>query len=802
MATKTKSVGGKDYPASTFAYVGDPEDTSTWHLPIPDEAHVRDALARFNQAQIPSDKKAAVAHKLAAAAKRYGIDASGFEKEYLSKQSAGQNVVVLLACESSRFENGAEDGLTWPMVVMESGFARGEVMTDDPALKGLPHYFPQEVVAQVAEACKSTRFGRRHPQTDGEEFDPSRIAGLISGGVMEGSAARASVRLFETETELKTKLMAAQKSNQLGLFGASILGLFAWKKGKAEGKDALVAQRLARLMSVDLVTEAGAGGKILPYAASRSVRDEIAAIQTEFAAAEAAKITAAKAADKKGAVMKEQILKVLEALRKKDAGRATELQKEFEGLAEDKHSEFWVKLSEALVAEPVQAADKGPKPEEILAKANEALAAAKKLETRNLIERKVSESKLPVPAMAVVREHLAERVADGAQLDEAKIDAEIKKVRESFAAFANVGRVNGGTASVGRDTVDKVSLAMEAMFGVREAKADKSVAPFRGIREAYMVITGDNELADIPRGGFYKTQQAWATTNFPNVLLNALTKKLIQDYAEQPYQYLDKLYTKAIVGDFKTQHRIRMGYLAELSAVAEAGAYTEIARPTDEDITYAVSKFGNLLTVTEETIRNDDLGKMLQIPSRLARAGRIGLAQFISNFFINNPNYAPDSVAWFASGHNNLSTALLSSAALDAAQLALQSQTEKDSALPLSFSLDWLMVPPGLYPTARQINRNPTGTNNWYQRFGANDENIFVNPLLTDAVEWFCGAFPAQAPSLEIGFLDGFDMPQIFLANLPTQGTMFTNDELQYKVKFVYGGNILDFRPVYAGKNS
>jgi hypothetical protein len=49
---------------------------------------------------------------------------------------------------------------------------------------------------------------------------------------------------------------------------------------------------------------------------------------------------------------------------------------------------------------------------------------------------------------------------------------------------------------------------------------------------------------------------------------------------------------------------------------------------------------------------------------------------------------------------------------------------------------------------------------------------------------------------LEIGFLDGVQQPQIFLANLPTQGTQFTNDQLQYKVKFVFGGAIVDFRPV------
>jgi len=81
--SKTKSVGGKELPASAFAYVGDPEDTSTWHLPIHDEAHAQDAMSRFNQTEgIPASEKKAVAKKIANKAKSFGINTENFEKEY------------------------------------------------------------------------------------------------------------------------------------------------------------------------------------------------------------------------------------------------------------------------------------------------------------------------------------------------------------------------------------------------------------------------------------------------------------------------------------------------------------------------------------------------------------------------------------------------------------------------------------------------------------------------------------------------------------------------------------------------
>jgi hypothetical protein len=73
--TKTKRVAGKDLHASAFAYVGDPEKTETWKLPVHDAAHARNALARFNQTKgIPSSAKAKVKAKIVSAAKKFGID--------------------------------------------------------------------------------------------------------------------------------------------------------------------------------------------------------------------------------------------------------------------------------------------------------------------------------------------------------------------------------------------------------------------------------------------------------------------------------------------------------------------------------------------------------------------------------------------------------------------------------------------------------------------------------------------------------------------------------------------------------
>lgn len=100
---KTKRVGGKDLPASSFAYVGDPERTETWKLPIHDAPHVRNALARLNQTEgIPSDKMAGVKKKIMRAAKRYGIDAKSIDEKETGKASGwagtGMGSLGQLAC--------------------------------------------------------------------------------------------------------------------------------------------------------------------------------------------------------------------------------------------------------------------------------------------------------------------------------------------------------------------------------------------------------------------------------------------------------------------------------------------------------------------------------------------------------------------------------------------------------------------------------------------------------------------------------------------------------------------------------
>jgi hypothetical protein len=78
----TKTVDGKALPKEQFAYVGDPSNIATWHLPI-DDSHIDSALKMFgHETHVPSDQKTAVARKIAATAKAKGFDTKDFEANY------------------------------------------------------------------------------------------------------------------------------------------------------------------------------------------------------------------------------------------------------------------------------------------------------------------------------------------------------------------------------------------------------------------------------------------------------------------------------------------------------------------------------------------------------------------------------------------------------------------------------------------------------------------------------------------------------------------------------------------------
>ena len=76
-----------------------------------------------------------------------------------------------------------------------------------------------------------------------------------------------------------------------------------------------------------------------------------------------------------------------------------------------------------------------------------------------------------------------------------------------------------------------------------------------------------------------------------------------------------------------------------------------------------------------------------------------------------------------------------------------------------------------------------------------NDAHVLrgaVEPIsvaqLTDVTDWYLVCEPALAESVEIGLEGGRDQPELLMQDAPSQGSVFTNDRISFKVRWELGG--------------
>jgi hypothetical protein len=288
--------------------------------------------------------------------------------------------------------------------------------------------------------------------------------------------------------------------------------------------------------------------------------------------------------------------------------------------------------------------------------------------------------------------------------------------------------------------------------------------------------------------------EAVSAATFGDILGDSITRAMIREYgALEAYQDWRWLCDVVPVTDFRTQERARMGGYGNLPAVAENGAYAALSTPTDEKATYAATKRGGTETVSLEAIANDDVGALRRIPMALATSAGRTLYEFVYNFLATNP-VIYDGLALFHATHANLGTAALNEASFAAARLAMKKQTELDSAKRLGITLRHVAVPSDLEEIAydlfvRQSNNDETFVQ-------SRKPTVHVVDYWTDTNNWFATADNAQVPLIELGFYGGED-PQLFIQDNPTQGSLFSNDQVKYKIRHIYSGAVRDFRGFY-----
>jgi len=369
---------------------------------------------------------------------------------------------------------------------------------------------------------------------------------------------------------------------------------------------------------------------------------------------------------------------------------------------------------------------------------------------------------------------------------------QIEAARAELTAIQGLGQIRT------LNSLDKIDLAFQKLVGVEVAQ-NADVPRLSGIREFYDLMTGDHER----HGVFRPDRVSFAnvtTSTITSIVANALNKVLLRAY-EMRYQWWKPIVTEM---DFPTMNTIKwitLGGIADLDTVTEGAAYTEKSWGDAEETSEFVKK-GNYLGITLEAIDRDDVAAIRQLPRKLGISAARTLAAAIAALFSGTSGTGPllaDGVRLFSvATHANLLTAALTADNWDAVIQAMFKQTEHTSAKRLGIRPRYCLVPIELEKMALTIFTSPDepGTTDRDINVRRQSDAVITVPEWTDASDWAAAASPLDLEGVCIGYRHG-RAPEIFVADSDLTGSMFTNDEMRIKVRFVYAVGIGDFRALH-----
>lgn len=323
-------------------------------------------------------------------------------------------------------------------------------------------------------------------------------------------------------------------------------------------------------------------------------------------------------------------------------------------------------------------------------------------------------------------------------------------------------------------------------------------------------------------------QEAMSTSDFPLLFGDILDRQLLASYKAYPSTW--SAYCKrATVRDFRLVRRFTLdGGEAALPNVEQGGEY-KAAALNEGKYEYAVRKFGRRLPFLWEDFVNDDLDALRDAPARLAKAAGVTEDKFATDLYVDSTG--PDAT-FFSVGNKNRATgggSALSVSSLQTGMGAVSSQVDSDGN-PIYTDMVTLVVPPALEITARNIlnateirvaagsasaTADQLVTQNWMR----GRVNIAVNPWLPlidttkGTTAWYLFASPSVGrPAIEVGFLRGHETPEVFVkspnaqrvggGNVAPEDGDFDTDSIDYKVRHVLGGTLMDPKSAYAAEGA
>jgi len=337
-----------------------------------------------------------------------------------------------------------------------------------------------------------------------------------------------------------------------------------------------------------------------------------------------------------------------------------------------------------------------------------------------------------------------------------------------------------------------------------------------GRNEVASLVFNRGKLAAMGRAALAQT-----SGDFSNILADTIGKTLRTAYDEYPTTW-QQWVRRATAPDFKTITRTQLSEGSSLKRVRKGGEYPN-ATLSDSKETYVLSKYGDIHSLSWETIINDDLNAFARIPELKGRAAKrleneLVYYTLLANAAMNDTGALFNStVRTTAGGHANLASAnaAITVAALNIGVGQMMVQTGLNGAT-IGVRPSFLIVPPAIAGTAWEVVNSTTNTAssnaNVKNRFGPGGQvglTVIEEPMIQNGVTiydqdgvavgtasgtstgWHLIASNSFIDTVELCFLEDEPAPVL------TEEDGFRVDGRQYKIRHTVAAAALDFRGMW-----
>lgn len=393
-------------------------------------------------------------------------------------------------------------------------------------------------------------------------------------------------------------------------------------------------------------------------------------------------------------------------------------------------------------------------------------------------------------------------------------------------------RGQGGRISGGFNSLDQISAAYHRLMGLEpegqdDRRYDGPLHQLTGIKELYIMLTGDRGMRGEFRPDLMPVFLAYSSggNNADTSTMAELTRNVMNKVLVEQTGLLDEYYWWRNIARIENLTSLQqvswvryggIGYDSGtgLPTVAEKGEYQQLLWE-DERTTADWVKKGGYLPLSMEMIDRDDVMAWRDVPRQLAVAQAVTISSVFSALFTDNSGAGADLSDGVGNGYlfnttrGNLITQPLDqtnwnlavNTMYKLAQLKNSTQTEdrRIAARPKFALVPIELEGQAVSELSTDVKSGASNAQRTPVKRSLPEENVITVPHWTDSDNWAAVADPNLCPIAGVAFRFG-EQPEIFM---PTAGNhvLWLHDVLPIKTRWFFAVSAIDPRGAIKSNN-